>query len=322
MLRLEGLKKTFPGFRLELSLEVQEGEILALLGPSGSGKSTILRLIAGLETPERGRIWLDDRELTPLPPERRGVGLVFQDYALFPHLSVFENVAFGLREQHLSPVEVRRRVEELLERTELSAQAKKRPHQLSGGEQQRVALCRALAPRPRVLLLDEPLGALDRNLREELLPWLRQLLRESKTTAVVVTHDQLEAFVLAQRIALLRAGRLIQIDTAEAIFRRPRTPWVARFLGQRNLLDPAASAALGLPARPHLLPPEALRLGGALRARVEERLFLGPRVGLWLSWRDLRWYWEGEDPGVVEGEELAVDLQLQAAWPLEEEVMV
>jgi putative spermidine/putrescine transport system ATP-binding protein len=235
--------------------------------------------------------------------------MVFQDYALFPHLSVWENIAFGPKEARWERQEVVSRVEELLDLTGLAPQAKKRPDQLSGGEQQRVALARALAPRPGLLLLDEPLGALDRALREELLLDLRHILRSTHTTALAVTHDQAEAYVLAHQVAVLREGRVVQRDTPERLYGQPANLWVAQFLGHRNLLSAWQSALLGLEAQPHLIPEGAIRLGVGQEATALERIFMGNRVGLWLNWRTLRLYWEGPDPAVGEGQaEVEVDL--------------
>ncbi len=311
------LKKAFPGFRLEAHLEVAEGEVLALLGPSGSGKSTLLKLIAGLLPPDEGFVRFRGEDLTPLPPERRKVGFLFQDYALFPHLTVAENIAFGLVEARWPKGEQKRRVAELLDRMELTPHAHKRPQALSGGEQQRVALARALAPRPRLLLLDEPLGALDRRLREELLFFLRRTLRAEGVTALLVTHDQEEAFLLAHRLAILKAGRVVQVGRPEEVYGRPKDAWTARFLGHKNLLSPEESGALGLPPRPHLLPPRAIRPGGELTGVVEERLFFGARVGLWVRVKGVRLYLEAPE-GPAEGAPLALTLDLGLALPLEE----
>ncbi|GGM97109.1 ABC transporter ATP-binding protein [Thermus composti] len=310
------LEKAFPGFRLALELGVAEGEVLALLGPSGSGKSTLLKLVAGLLAPDRGFIRFRGEDLTPLPPERRGVGFLFQDYALFPHLTVAENIAFGLVEARWPKVAREARVEELLKRMELTPHARKRPQELSGGEKQRVALARALAPRPRLLLLDEPLGALDLRLREELLFFLRRTLREEGVTTLLVTHDQGEAFLLAHRVALLREGRLVQVGTPEEVYARPKDAWTARFLGHKNLLSPGESARLGLPPHLHLLPPKAMALGGPWRGVVEERLFFGGRVGLWVRVQGVRLYLEVQE-GPPEGAEVGLHLDLAQAVTLE-----
>ena len=286
----------YPGFELRLDLEVARGETLALLGPSGSGKSSALRVAAGLERPAAGRVFFGERDVTDLPPERRGVGFVFQDYALFPHLTVERNVAFGLEERGWERARVRRRVGELLAKMGLEAHAQRKPEQLSGGERQRVALARALAPEPAVLLLDEPLGALDLRLRERLLLELRRVLAGERVTAVFVTHDQTEAFVTAGRVAIVKDGRLVQQGAPEQVFERPADAWTARFLGHKNVLEPRQAARLGLAERWTVLRPGALGLGaGPLEAQVRERLFYGPRVGVWLEARGVRLYWEGPE---------------------------
>jgi ABC-type Fe3+/spermidine/putrescine transport system ATPase subunit len=216
----------------DVSFPVAPGEILGILGPSGCGKTTVLRLIAGLELPDRGSVFIHGKEATTLPPEARGVGLVFQNFALFPHLSVRGNVAYGLRFKRDVP---KTRVAELLELVGLAGYERRRPDQLSEGQKQRVALARALAPEPRVLLLDEPLSALDAALRKELRGELRRILKRLGTTAVYVTHDQEEALALADRVAVMREGRIEQIDTPEGLYQTPRTPFVASFLGRANL---------------------------------------------------------------------------------------
>jgi ABC-type Fe3+/spermidine/putrescine transport system ATPase subunit len=221
----------------ELTLEVNRGECISLLGPSGCGKTTTLRLIAGFETPSSGRILLNDRDLTKQPPHRRGIGMVFQNYALFPHLNVFENVAFGLREAGFSREETAQRVQATLERVDLSGFADRRVQALSGGQQQRVALARALAPEPGLLLLDEPLSNLDATLRERTRRELRTLLKDVGITSVFVTHDQEEAFALSDRIALLDRGRLQQFDTPERLYNFPSNAFVASFVGRGATLQ-------------------------------------------------------------------------------------
>src|SRR5690606_6485681 len=229
MLRLESLTKRFgeTAAVADLSLEVRPGEFLTLLGPSGCGKTTTLRMIAGFETPTAGRILFDGKDITGLSPQRRGFGMVFQSYALFPHLDVFENVAFGLRTQRRSRTEIRRRVEEALALVDLAGYGGRRVQELSGGQQQRGAPARALAPEPRVLLLDEPLSNLDAALRERTRDELRALLRRVGITAIFVTHDQEEAFALSDRIAVMRDGHLQQVDSPEALYQRPANPFVA-----------------------------------------------------------------------------------------------
>jgi spermidine/putrescine transport system ATP-binding protein len=238
MLDLIDIHKTYEGRPLldGVSLRVEEGETVCLLGPSGSGKSTLLRIAAGLEKPDAGSVLWDGAEITRTPAHRRGFGLMFQDYALFPHLNVAENVAFGLRMQNLSEDRIRRETAEALKQVGLEGFARRRTGDLSGGEQQRVALARALAPRPRLLMLDEPLGALDRALREQLTMDLRRLLRELRIPSLYVTHDQEEAFVVARRVALLHQGRIVQSGAPEELVARPATKWTADFLGLGNVL--------------------------------------------------------------------------------------
>ena len=238
LLHLKHVSKSFgetPVLR-DITFRLYPGETLCLLGPSGSGKSTLLRLIAGLEEPDEGEILWAGEDLTAVPVHKRGFGLMFQDYALFPHLTVWDNVAFGLRMQGLPREEIEPRVADALRRVNLEHLAQRRVTELSGGEQQRVALARTLAPRPRLLMLDEPLGSLDRTLRERLLEDLRRILREAETPAIYVTHDQEEAFALADRVLILREGRIVQGGTPESVYARPANAWVAQFLGLRNIL--------------------------------------------------------------------------------------
>jgi ABC-type Fe3+/spermidine/putrescine transport system ATPase subunit len=220
----------------DVSLDIAAGEFLTILGESGSGKTTLLRLLAGFAQPDRGEIWMSGRRLDILPPNQRAVNTVFQNYALFPHLSVFENVAYGLRAKKVAKEEIAPRVEKTLAQVRMIDLAKRRPAQLSGGQQQRVALARALVNRPQALLLDEPLSALDANLRREMQGELKSLQREVGISFVFVTHDQEEAMALSDRIALLRAGELEQVATPREIYTQPRTSYVARFIGQTNLL--------------------------------------------------------------------------------------
>ncbi len=246
MLRIIDITKTFAGAPLlrGISLTIDAGEIVCLLGPSGSGKTTLLRIIAGLERAEGGRVLFDGRAMTDVPVHQRGFGLMFQDLALFPHRNVFENVAFGLRMQNATRAEIRARVSETLELVGLGDFAARDVNDLSGGEAQRVALARALAPRPRLLMLDEPLGALDRVLREQLVADLRAILKRIGMTSLYVTHDQDEAFAMADRIAIIHAGRLAQVGAAADLYRAPANAFVARFLGLTNLL-PARGRADG-----------------------------------------------------------------------------
>jgi thiamine transport system ATP-binding protein len=233
MLRVEGVTVRFAEKAAldGVTLDVAEGEVVAVLGASGSGKSTLLRVVAGLQRPESGRVVLDGRDLAGVPPHRRGIGLVFQDHALFEHRDVSGNVAFGLRMRGASRAEIEQKVAELLDLVGLSGLERRSISTLSGGEQQRVALARALAPEPRVLLLDEPLGSLDRLLRDRLLEDLGELFAALRVTAVYVTHDQAEAFALGNRVAVVRDGRVAQIGTPDELWSRPLDEDVARFLG-------------------------------------------------------------------------------------------
>ncbi|RLC72054.1 MAG: iron ABC transporter ATP-binding protein [Chloroflexi bacterium] len=239
LLKLDNVCKSYPdGWTLgDVSFTVEQGEIVCLLGPSGCGKTTLLRIIAGLETLESGRVLVDGRDVSRVPPHRRGFGLMFQEYALFPHKDVFGNVAFGLRMQGLEREVVMARVAEALELVGLAGFERRDVNQLSGGEQQRVALARSLAPQPRLLMLDEPLGALDRALRERLMEELPVILHRAGVTAITVTHDQGEALALADRVVLMRVGHVVQVGTPEQVYRRPASAWAARFLGLTNLLE-------------------------------------------------------------------------------------
>ena len=238
MLEVRNIEKDYEGCPLlrGVSLVVSRGETVCLLGASGSGKSTLLRIIAGLEKASRGKVLWDGQDLQNVAVHRRNFGLMFQDYALFPHRSVAQNVAFGLRMQGLPDGEIRARVHEALEQVNMEAFANRRVTDLSGGEQQRVALARALAPRPRLLMLDEPLGALDRALKEDLAGELRSLLHKTQIPAIYVTHDQGEAFSLGDRLILLHQGRVEQAGSPEEVYSMPVSAWAAGFLGLSNLL--------------------------------------------------------------------------------------
>lgn len=242
VIRLERVSKRYGGGSTvaieEISFSVGKGEIVALLGPSGCGKTTTLRLIAGFEAPDHGWIEIGGRLVASegllLPPERRGVGMVFQDYALFPHLTVRENVAFGLR--HWSPQQRRTRIAEALELVGLSELERRYPHELSGGQQQRVALARALAPSPQVVLLDEPFSNLDADMRAQMRQDVHRILHQAGTTSIFVTHDQEEAFMIADRVGVLNQGRLEQIDKPDVIYHTPATRFVARFVGSADFI--------------------------------------------------------------------------------------
>ena len=235
---VEGLNKSFGSFKAvqDVQFTAEEGKITALLGPSGSGKSTVLRMIAGLERPDSGRIFVDGEEQTIKTPQERRLGFVFQHYALFRHMTVRDNVAFGLAVQKAPKSERVRRVEELLDLVGLGFFADRYPEQLSGGQRQRVALARALAPHPKVLLLDEPFGALDARVRRELRNWLDELHRELGVTSLLVTHDQEEALELAGEVVVMRQGQVEQVGSPEQIYNTPGTPFVAGFVGASNIL--------------------------------------------------------------------------------------
>jgi spermidine/putrescine transport system ATP-binding protein len=221
----------------DVSLQVRRGEFLTLLGPSGCGKTTLLRIIAGLERPTSGRVEIAGQDVTKVPPERRPLNMVFQGYALFPHLSVFDNIAFGLRLERTPKAGVRERVREMLALVHLSEHGDRRPDQLSGGQQQRVALARALAADPAVLLLDEPLSALDRRVRQSMQEELRAIQLAVGTTFIAVTHDQEEAMAMSSRIVLMESGKIEQVAGPEELYRRPRSMFAARFVGDANVLE-------------------------------------------------------------------------------------
>ncbi|MFJ4035984.1 MULTISPECIES: ABC transporter ATP-binding protein [Streptomyces] len=243
--RLSGIGKTYGSFTAvhPLDLTVPQGSFFALLGASGCGKTTTLRMIAGLEEPTSGTVHLGDLDVTGLPPYKRPVNTVFQSYALFPHLDIFENVAFGLRRRGVKSV--KKQVEEMLELVQLGEQARKKPHQLSGGQQQRVAVARALINHPKVLLLDEPLGALDLKLRRQMQLELKRIQTEVGITFVHVTHDQEEAMTMADTVAVMNAGRVEQLGSPTELYENPRTTFVANFLGTSNLIEAEVDSRSG-----------------------------------------------------------------------------
>jgi ABC-type Fe3+/spermidine/putrescine transport system ATPase subunit len=284
-LDVDNICRSYPdGWTLaDINFSVRQGESVCLLGPSGCGKTTLLRLIAGLEQPECGQIRLDGEDVTGIPSHERGFGLMFQEYALFPHKDVFGNVAFGLRMQGLDRRAVVERVAEVLDLVGLAGFEHRDVNELSGGERQRVALARSLAPRPTLLMLDEPLGALDRTLRERLMVELPRILRQAHVTAITVTHDQEEAFAIADRVVLMREGRIVQMGPPQEVYRRPVSAWAAQFLGLTNLVkaqavgdnrvetpigvlrvsdEPAESPALAEASAELLIRPEAARCDG------------------------------------------------------------
>ena len=305
-IRVEGLTKRFGSFDAvrDVSFTAEGGSITALLGPSGSGKSTVLRMIAGLEAPTSGRLWMEGEEHTFKAVQERRVGFVFQHYALFRHMTVAQNVAFGLSVRKVSKRDQAGRVDELLELVHLGGFRDRYPDQLSGGQRQRVALARALAPRPKVLLLDEPFGALDAKVRQDLRRWLDELHREIGVTSLLVTHDQGEALELANRIVVMHEGKIEQIGTPDQVYNEPATAFVAGFVGSSNVLHGhvvdghvqfgqhrvAGADHLddGSPARAFVRPHDvrvsaAERNGGSVKATVERLVTLG-----WLSRASLR----------------------------------
>jgi spermidine/putrescine transport system ATP-binding protein len=263
---LRSVTKRFGAVRAvdDVSLEIEAGEFLTLLGPSGCGKTTLLRILAGFERPDAGAVWIGGADVTTWPAHRRDVNQVFQSYALFPHLSVADNIGFGLRMQRLASDEIARRVSEMVELVALAGCEGRKPHEISGGQQQRVALARALAPRPAVLLLDEPLSALDAQLRQTMQLELKRLQRQVGTTFVFVTHDQEEALTMSDRIVLIDHGRIVQCGDAHEIYHRPVNAFAAEFIGQTNLL-----------------PAEVVERGGELlRCRLESGLVLEVAAGV------------------------------------------
>ena len=280
------MTKTFDGKVVAVdavTLDIKAGEFFSLLGPSGCGKTTSLRMIAGFESPDSGRIHVGGQDITDVPVHQRDMGMVFQSYALFPHRTVAENVAFGLRMRAVPKPEIARRVAAALAQVALTGLEERRPGQLSGGQQQRVALARALVIEPRVLLCDEPLGALDRKLRQQMQFELKELQRRLGVTLVFVTHDQEEALAMSDRIAVMNKGRVEQVGAPTEIYERPRTRFVADFIGEINLLEDGA--------RPRALRPEKIRLVQASEARlvgvVETANFLGGAT-LYRVWADNR----------------------------------
>jgi len=279
MLTINDISKFYTPATLVLkniTLIVEEGEIVCLLGPSGCGKTTLLRIVAGLEQPDAGQIMLAGRDLSTLPVHQRNFGLMFQEFALFPHRTVAENVAFGLRMAGQRRAQIAERVQEVLALVNLEGYDARSIFALSGGERQRVALARSLAPRPRLLMLDEPLGSLDRALREELMVELRAILKAVGVTALYVTHDQQEAFAVADRLVVMHQGQIAQVGTAQAIYDTPATAFVARFLGFHNLFPPSAvgtTTALSAIASgaQHQLPRQADNVAG-----VEPALLIRP----------------------------------------------
>ena len=324
--RLDGVTKRFEDVVAvdRLTLEIPRGSFFAMLGPSGCGKTTTLRMIGGFEEPDEGVIYLGDRPVTGLPPYKRDVNTVFQSYALFPHLSIFENVAFGLRRRGVARDQVKGRVREILALVDLPGTEQRKPSQLSGGQQQRVALARALVNHPQVLLLDEPLGALDLKLRKQMQLELKRIQSEMGITFVHVTHDQEEAMTMADAIAVMNHGRIEQLGQPSELYERPKTSFVARFLGASNLVPGTVDAdgavrlrsgavvrvADSLPARGSSIAvgirPEKLRLGGSTEANrlsgtVKELSYVGVATQYVVDTADgpLAVYVQNTEPGAA-----------------------
>lgn len=309
-LKVERICKRFGDIKAldDVSLSVKPGEFFTLLGPSGCGKTTLLRIIAGLELADSGRIFSGGEEITRLPAIKRQVNTVFQSYALFPHLTIYENVAFGLRSRKFREEEIKKRVNRRLEMLDLGDMARRHPHQLSGGQKQRVALARALVNEPDVLLLDEPMSALDARLRAQVQEDLRRLQRKLGRTFILVTHDQAEALVCSDRLAVIRDGRVVQIGTSEAVYDNPKDSFVAKFLGAANLIPSTRVTGgvqtkfgfLALEKQPPwekgtvAIRPEWIRIGeqqpacNGIRASVTEIVYRGTNFDLWLEPGPLR----------------------------------
>src|SRR3954451_9931087 len=299
-IQVRNITKRFGDFQAldDVSLAVESGALTALLGPSGSGKSTLLRIIAGLETPDSGEVLLEGEDATSSPPQKRGVGFVFQHYAAFKHMTVRNNIAFGLKIQKRPRAEIRTRVDELLELVQLSGFGERYPAQLSGGQRQRMALARALAPEPKVLLLDEPFGALDANVRSDLRRWLRRLHDEVHVTTVLVTHDQEEALEVADVIAVMRAGRIEQVGAPRELYDDPANPFVMGFLGPVSRLGDRL-------VRPHDLVISHEPADGAHEAMVSRIVHLGFEVRVELNLADAA---EGLSVQLTRGEVAMLEL--------------
>jgi len=351
IVRFEGISKSYDGRTYavrDLNLAIAPGEFLTLLGPSGSGKTTSLMMLAGFETPTEGRIWLEGRDVARVPPHRRGLGMVFQNYALFPHLTVGENVAFPLSVRRVAAAEIATRVGRALDMVRLTGLSERRPAQLSGGQQQRVALARALIYEPRLVLLDEPLGALDKQLREEMQDELKRLHATLAVTMVYVTHDQSEALTLSDRIAVFRAGSLEQLGTPRDLYDTPANAFVAGFIGESNRLGvtateggavrfgdviirgtpmtplaPGTSVVLSLRPEHLTIDPDPASHANQADAVVEALTYLGDHTRVRLSfWGHENWIAkfpaERDRPGLVRGARLrvgfrAVDARVFAA---------
>lgn len=328
LIEIRDLAKSFGNVKAvdDISLDIESGEFITLLGPSGSGKTTVLRMIAGFENPDAGSIKLNGEDITHLPPFDRDVNTVFQDYALFPHMSVQENVEYGLRTRKVAKAERAKQALEAIASVKLEETVNRLPHQLSGGQRQRIALARALVLRPRVLLLDEPLGALDRQLREEMQVELKKIQRDAGITFVFVTHDQEEAMRMSDRIVVFNSGRIEQVGTPEQVYEEPRTNFVAGFLGTANIFSVDVARKFLGAATTVSIRPERIRLQApetkidksetSVKAIVQEAAFVGANTiyiletdfGVKLTVRKTNTELLGQDNSFVAGD------QVMAVW--------
>lgn len=328
LIEIRDLAKSFGNVKAvdDISLDIESGEFITLLGPSGSGKTTVLRMIAGFENPDAGSIKLNGEDITHLPPFDRDVNTVFQDYALFPHMSVQENVEYGLRTRKVAKAERAKQALEAIASVKLEETVNRLPHQLSGGQRQRIALARALVLRPRVLLLDEPLGALDRQLREEMQVELKKIQRDAGITFVFVTHDQEEAMRMSDRIVVFNSGRIEQVGTPEQVYEEPRTNFVAGFLGTANIFSVDVARKFLGAATTVSIRPERIRLQApetkidksetSVKATVQEAAFVGANTiyiletdfGVKLTVRKTNTELLGQDNSFVAGD------QVMAVW--------
>jgi putative spermidine/putrescine transport system ATP-binding protein len=324
---VEGLIQDFGAQRVlhGITLDFPNGEFFGLLGPSGSGKTTLLRAIAGFVQPNGGSIRIGGQQVASMPVEEREIGMVFQNYALFPNMTVAENIAFGLRVRNIPAAEQAKRVAEALDLVQLGALGGRKPHALSGGQRQRVAMARAIVTRPRVLLLDEPLSALDKTLRVDMQVELKRIQREVGITTIFVTHDQEEAMTLSDRIGILKDGRLVQAGPPRDVYARPVDAFVATFLGEANLLPPALALTLGLPAA-SAIRPEALRLSltppptgePAVEAHILQRSFAGASAACILQLDGATWKAIGRDRDLP----LAETGKVWASWAREDTLTI
>jgi len=300
IISIRGVSKNFSAVRavVDVDLEIQRGEFFSLLGPSGCGKTTLLRMLAGFEAPSEGEIYIDDQAMSAIPAYRRPVNMVFQNYAIFPHLDVGANIAFGLRKSGLSKAEIKDQVEEMLDLIKLPGYAERGPTELSGGERQRISLARALIKRPKVLLLDEPLGALDKKLREQMQLELRELQKSVGITFVFVTHDQEEALTMSDRIAVMSEGRVLQVESPTGLYEKPNSRFVANFIGNMNFFDGRVEKSNNGTAVVDAGP-----LGVIEAATEGEALGVGADIVVAIRPEKLKLHFEapGEDANIIEG---------------------